>query len=156
MEVLIPSLCVDEYTTEIYKEKLNKRPFLPVHISGKQFRALIDTGAAISGIDYEVFEKLNGPTIFKNEKIKTHLIIKAANGSSMKVMSQYNIPIEVNKRAVNIELYVIKNMSTKLILGMDFYQKAGIIVNGMNTTVSANGKVLVEGFYGDKELPCAE
>ena len=121
MEELIPSLCSNDLNSE-NKEQLNKRPFIEIFLSGNNVRGLVDTGAAISAIDEKLFYQLKGPETFKNEKIPYHHEITAANGGRIMVVSQYKVTFDILGRGVPVEIYVVKNLTTKLILGMDFIQ----------------------------------
>ena len=54
-------------------------------------------------------------------------------------------------RGVPVEIYVVKNLTAKLILGMDFIQRGNVLINGANQTVSVNGEVISRKFLGAKD-----
>ena len=133
------------------KEQLNKRPFIEIFLSGNNLRGLVDTGAAISAIDEKLFNQLKGPETFKNEKIPYHHEITAANGGRIMVVSQYKVTFDILGRGIPVEIYVVKNLTTKLILGMDFIQRGNVVINGANQTISVNGEVISRKFLGAKD-----
>ena len=149
-ELIRPSLCSNDLNSE-NKEQLNKRPFIEIFLSGNNVRGLVDTGAAISAIDEKLFYQLKGPETFKNEKIAYHHEITAANRGRIMVVSQYKVTFDILGRGVPVEIYVVKNFTTKLILGMDFIQRGNVVINGANQTLSVNGEVISRKFLGARD-----
>ena len=69
------------------------------------------------------------------------------------VVSQYKVTFDILGRGVQVEIYVVKNLTTKLILGMDFIQRGNVVIKEVNQTVSINGEVISRKFLGAKEFP---
>ena len=131
---------------------INKRPYCEIILSGNTYFGLLDTGAAISAIDEIEFDKINGRRIFKQNQLQPTLNITAANGGNISVVGLYRIPIEIRKKSINVEIYVVKNLSSKLILGMDFMTKANINIDVAKTIVSVNGKTICTQFFHEREI----
>ena len=87
---------------------------LPVTLFGKILTGLIDLGATKSCIKYS-------PNLEKHKKIEKCLLsLKTADNSAIEVKGQIRVPIQIENDTYHINLIVIENLSTDLILGLDF------------------------------------
>ena len=124
----------------------SKRPFLSISLSGVRFKALIDTGACVSAISEELFMKIPNKSEFKQIITADDQHFSAVNGDPITVVGQYIIPIVVMKREIFHTFYVIRNLSSRILLGADFVEDVGMIIQG-RTRKLIIGDEIVENDY---------
>ena len=112
-------------------DKYNKRPFTTTKIHENKISALLDTGASISAMSYNTFIRLFGPSRFKQLAIPNIPHVTSANGQRVEITGRYRIPIILaNDQIYNHDIFIVRNLSCSLILGMDFINKYGLITHG--------------------------
>ena len=70
----------------------------------------------------------------------------AVNGNAVIVKGLYEVPIIINKREYYHPIFIVQNLATELLLGADFINAIGLIINGETRKVILKGKVISENF----------
>ena len=115
---------------------------------------LLDTGAAISAMDENAFNMSNGQVKYAQRRKPISMNITAANGGRIMVTGLYQLPVQVNNKTVELDVFIVKGLSSKFILGMDFMKSANININVPTEKVTMDGEVIATGFYNDHETKC--
>ena len=68
--------------------------------------------------------------------------------------SIYQLPVTVKDKTVELDVFIVRNLSSKFILGMDFMKLANININVPKEKISMDGKVIATGFFNDQESKC--
>lgn len=106
------------------------RPTLQASLpGGKERVALYDTGAAVSMIDE--YEFRNIPICFRPEKesFMPILNLEGADKQKMSVKGCYSLEIQVLGRKVKHFFYVVRNLSSPIIFGIDFINTHALAYN---------------------------
>ena len=101
---------------------IDARPYALINIEEKCFQALLDTGANISCMSIKAFKTLSDQMQQKLRPSKVR--VATASGSSMTVVGQAQIPIQINRQLkVNHVIYIIQELQKPVIIGSDFFRK---------------------------------
>lgn len=90
-----------------------------VKACGFPLHALVDTGAGVSAISYEIFEKLQKRTILEVDPTQTPLI-QLADGSLVKTLGCTHLPITVDHSDYWDKFCILPFLGQDIILGMPF------------------------------------
>ena len=132
---------------ELNKSNLNKIPFIPssehacnLIIDGKvqdmPVRILLDTGAAISVVSQELWEKIPPE---KRPKLRRplHAGIKTVAGNIMHLIGSAEINYQIGNSEYRFSAAVIP---FPVVLGLDFLRKFGAVINLGNEEITFNSK----------------
>jgi hypothetical protein len=99
------------------------RPFVPVIMYKKQIKGLYDTGADVSCLDEKIFREI--PIQDRPKKIveTKRSTFTSASGDKLNINGKYLFPLQIGTKKIQHEIFVVKNLNEKLILGIDFIQK---------------------------------
>jgi transposase InsO family protein len=113
-------------------------PTIPISINQCKFRALMDTGADVSVLQYKEFKR-----IFGNNKLsKCDLNLRNASGMPMKVMGCCKTKIEIGGSLFPQKLLVLETLKRPVILGRDFMtQYKTVLSMGDGTVQIGNIKI---------------
>lgn len=101
------------------------RPYIEVWVFGQQMKGLLDSGAAVTVIRYNML--IDG----HKEKIKeTSMKLTAANNGTLEVIGKLEVPFKFRGRYAWMETIVVAEMAQDLILGYDFWQVMDIKIVG--------------------------
>ncbi|KZS03637.1 Uncharacterized protein APZ42_033590 [Daphnia magna] len=103
---------------------------LHVTIGNVSTPALVDTGAEVSVLSYIIFASLNPLYVQQIPNDMDNL--KAESNSSLKIVGYFRILITLPdiKSRVEHNFYVVSNLRSNCILGLDFIRDNGIIIDG--------------------------
>lgn len=103
----------------------DERPFLRVRVFGVDMLGLLDSGASRTILGAPGLEILGTMKIkIQQARIKDCTV---ANGSSCEVIGSINIPFQIRDKVVLLDVLVIPSVTYSLILGADFWRRAGIV-----------------------------
>lgn len=105
----------------IVKPVGDDRPFLSVDIFGQRFSGLLDSGSAISIVGSELFEHFSQIGV-KLQGCNDLSHITTANNSEAKIEGCLFLPVEFDGSTKVIRFYVVPDISTSLIFGVDFWK----------------------------------
>ena len=91
-----------------------------IHVQGLEFFALLDTGAQVS-ICHKRFIELLEANGHKYELHPTDIRVSGVERSEVRVLGRVNVDIEIAGEKATIKLYVCDNVSTMIIIGLDFW-----------------------------------
>ena len=95
----------------------------------------MDTGASISGMSFDVYNKLNNVELRKIQSVE----IVAANKQALEILGEITCEISIpNYITVTYHLLVIKNLSEQVILGINFLDHSKAIVDFSDNNLSFN------------------
>lgn len=107
------------------------RPYLPVLIRNVQIWGLLDSGSAVTllgnNAHYSIINQ--GFNMCYDEKIT----ITAAGGQVLECLGYINIPFSFENREVVLKTFVVPEVQTPLILGIDFWKRFHICPKYINT-----------------------
>ena len=126
-ELVIPSICLSD---------LDAMLMLPVILSSRRMRGLVDTGAVKSLIDRTVLGTINGVQL---KPYNGRLL--SANGEAIGVAGRVFLTVDVDGMEINQEFIVAENLSVKLILGMDILRALNCTIDMAQGTVSTGVRV---------------
>lgn len=101
-----------------------------MHIEGKYFYALLDSGASVSLISPEIFDNIKSKENI--ERFKPKIRIKAVNGSEVRISDGFKIPVKINKFSTSIEFFLTEyslQTTYQAILGYDFFKNYDAIID---------------------------
>ena len=107
-------------------------------IAGQVVQLLVDTGACVSAIDVLLFTKIYGhfpPNMSKGSLSS----VQTVSGEKVPVLGKITIPLQLQGREYTREFHVMQNLAYDAILGRDFLQKNGALID-LASTLSFKGK----------------
>ena len=118
-------------------------PIVPVHLFGKVYNSLIDSGNMWRNcISEELYLSL--PKAYQKLHPTPMDGVKAANGSTVEVLGQVSRPLPLifaKKTApLHTYLHVVKNLSVPINLGASFMTHFGVILDLANKRVTIDGQ----------------
>ena len=102
------------------------RPFTQVEILGKEYLALLDSGANKSVIGGNLAQHLVSNNLVLD---KRKGIVRTAEGQSQCVEGLITVPLSYNSLTFNFEFLVVSAIKQDVICGMDFWEKFGISIS---------------------------
>lgn len=102
----------------------DERPYLKVYVSGTPILGLLDSGAS------RTIAGLHGLEILKSLGFRirpNHSSCKVADGRVCESPGTISVPIKLQDREKLIEILIVPNVSSALILGADFWRVMGIV-----------------------------
>jgi transposase InsO family protein len=118
----------------------DNRPYASVQINGFSLFGLLDSGSAVTIINNEAHQALQGLAVHKDDCIT----VIAAGGQSMRSQGYVNLPVHFQNQFRFIAAHIVPEINTHLILGVDFWRKFNILPNYLSSITSSNA-ALVEG-----------
>ena len=111
---------------EIRKD-LNKVMTIKCRVEHLEINALIDTGASTNFISFKLIEALRsrGPMLNIKELI---LNLKLADGNITNATGLITLPLKIGDKFINVNLYIVKDLSYPIILGCEFLRRQGAIM----------------------------
>lgn len=138
-----PNVSVNVASAEIILPIEDKRPYAPVEIDGKTVLGLLDSGAQMSVLSFRNEQDLkhwNGKVSAADKTITT------ADGKVHQAFAVIEIPITYNRQSHILPVLAFKANRDRLILGMDFWQRFGVVV-----TVIQNEPTTIAQFIDPRE-----
>ena len=96
----------------------------------------------------------NGQVKYAQRRKPISMKITAANGGRIMVTGLYQLPVNVKNKMVELDVFIMRGLSSKFILGMDFMKNSNININVPTEKVTMDGEVIDTGFYNDHETKC--
>ena len=101
-----------------------RRPYLNVRLQQTiNTLGLYDTGADISCINAEVFERIPLARRPVRLPVASQEQFRAAGGQELQVQGRFPVKVDVEGREIDHEFYVIKDLNEPMIFGIDFIAK---------------------------------
>ena len=107
--------------------------YIQITLEKKSHWALLDTGGEVSIVPKSVIKDQN---IFPSNQS-----LRAANGSSIKIIGETVLPIQIGEKLFPLHCLVAKNVS-EVILGLDWLNAHAGIWNFNDKTLSLKGEVI--------------
>ncbi|CAC5414085.1 unnamed protein product [Mytilus coruscus] len=119
------------------KNKKSKTLFIEMKVLGKTFKAVVDSAAQISVLSTSIL-----PLLQSTIKLNKHLVLRGA-GKDSKIDARYTeeIPIEIGKLKSKWR-FVTANINDNIILGIDFLEKLGAVIDMANYTIRINNEAI--------------
>ena len=96
---------------------------------------LADTGAAVSAISDQVFEKL--PDQIKTPLTRDTLsVLRAVNGQDIPVLGQLELPFSIDNKIYWFKVFVAQDLHYDVVLGKDFLEHFNAIIDLQNNTLT--------------------
>ena len=107
-------------------------------IAGQAVQLLVDTGACVSAIDEQLFAKICGqlPTKMSESSLSS---VQTVSGDKVPVLGKIMIPLQLQGREYTCEFHVMQNLAYDAILGRDFLQNNGALIDLVGSTLSFKG-----------------
>ena len=121
-------------------------------IAGQMVQLLVDTGACVSAIDKQLFAKIYGhfpPNMSKGSLSS----VQTVSGEKVPVLGKITIPLQLQGREYTCEFHVMQNLAYDAILGRDFLQKNGALIDLVESTLSFKGTAYVGDHARPKTMP---
>ena len=108
-------------------------------LNGQSIKALVDTGAAISVIDKEVLQE-----VYKEQllQLQTDNLgdVKTVSGEALPVLGMFTTPVDIANGSYSCTFLVVQDLPYDALLGRDFLQENGAIINLKESTLQLDGK----------------
>ena len=114
---------------------LSKRPFVKVICKNVSSDWLYDTGADVSVMSFDLFEKLKGNQF---NKVTTNSHLKSASKSSLHIHGVFELPLSVMGKELVHPVYICKNLNQNAIMGIDMIAKLNLNFNVKNRSFQIN------------------
>ena len=95
---------------------------ISVNIAHLNFRALIDTGAAVTAVSARVWQRC-ASNISLNLGPLNHDSITTVDGCLLKVISRVMLPFVIGSKIFPFKAHVIQDLTSDVILGRNFFEK---------------------------------
>lgn len=105
----------------ISRDIQDNRLFVEIKLYNKPFKALLDSGAQASLISQGLIDELN-----IHVKTHCHPLLVSADNSPINILGTADILITFNNKSLSHEFFVSNNVSSDIILGMEFWNYFGL------------------------------
>ena len=120
--------------------------------AGQVVQLLVDTGACVSAIDIQLFTKNYGH--FPPNMSKSSLSsVETVSREKVPVLGKITIPLQLQGREYTCEFHIMQNLAYDAILGRDFLQKNGALIDLLDSTLSFKGTAYVGDHACTKTVP---
>ena len=121
-------------------------------IAGQVVQLLVDTGACVSAIDEQLVTKIYGH--FPPKMSKGSLSsVQTVSGERVSVLGKITIPLQLQGREYICEFHIMQNLAYDAILGRDFLQKNGALIDLVDSTLSFKGTAYVGDHASTNTMP---
>ena len=121
-------------------------------IAGQVVQLLVDTGACVSTIDEQLFTKIYGHVPPKMSK-DSLTSVQTVSGEKVPVLGKITIPLQLQGREYTCDFHVMQHLAYDAILGRDFLQKNGALIDLVDSTLSFKGTAYVGDHVSTKTVP---
>jgi hypothetical protein len=150
-------------TSEKCKGDQKRRPRVQTQVNGTQMEALVDSGASVSVMSERAFKTVWKHWNMQRLPIPAALGVLGVNGEKIDVTGYVEIPITIKDKKTNEvrsftrPILVLSGIGqTELILGYDFIQEEGMIIDGAaNKTNFADRRVEGGDTWRSTSLCCS-
>jgi len=109
--------------------------YVKVKVNETYYMALVDSGATISAISSDMVNNL-GDCLHKKFVIDGMTTIGAFNGSNKQVKEAVEVHLDIAGEIKMWKFFVIDGLSTKMILGSDWMEKEGAVLDAAKRTLT--------------------
>ena len=109
---------------------------------------MLDTGAQISCMSYDVFKKSGLSEQFELQSSDLEYVL-GVSGTPVKVMGTTEIPLTICKLQLIQKFYIFEKFRQPIILGVDFLVKQKAKVNFENYTLEIQGGMTVAKMFSN-------
>ena len=108
-------------------------------LEGQLIELLVDTGACVSAIDEQLVRKIYGsqPACITDGFIPS---VKTINGEIVPVLGKIDVPVKLNGIVYQSQFHVMQNLAHEVILGCDFLQEHGAVIDLKNSSLTLNDR----------------
>ena len=104
----------------------DKRPVVNISVGGKPVKALLDTGSAVTLCNSSLLKQLKEHSTRQRKK---NLDLRAATGAPLCIRDIRKAEVHLNGHHTPTEIIFVDNLQVQCILGMDYLNQAGIIID---------------------------
>ena len=102
--------------------------YVTTHVQGVPLCLMVDTGAAVSLLRKDKWQLLGGADKYKLEQWTGSQLV-GVEGSPVPVYGATCVKGQIGDLCVNIDILVVYSLKVELLIGIDFLEKHGCIVN---------------------------
>ena len=108
-------------------------------LNGQSIKALVDTGAAISVIDKDVLQDVYKEQVLQ---LQTDNLgdVKTVRGEALPVLGMFTTPLDIANGSYSCTFVVVQDLAYDALLGRDFLQENGAIINLKESTLQLDCK----------------
>ncbi|XP_015123819.1 uncharacterized protein LOC107045921 [Diachasma alloeum] len=125
---LVPSAPVIPCTSSVPDQLMkldDNRPYLIVEIDGGEYRALADTGTARSYLSTDTWKEIQQRNPDRKLRTTGH-VASVAGERLVQITGKVQLEIMVETTPANCKFYVMDNLGTQIILGVDVMKQIGL------------------------------
>ena len=108
----------------------------------------MDTGAYVSVINEQFFTKIYGQFL-PNMSEGSLSSVQTVSGEKVPALGKFTVPLQLQAREYTCEFHVMQNLTYDAILGRDFLQKNGALIDLVDGNLSFKGT----GYVGEQASP---
>ena len=104
----------------------------------------MDTGASVSAINSSFFRRIFGQLKFKPLQLPKGLIVRDAGGRNILIKGYYKVLLKFDGTEYLHDFYIVDNLACPIILGMDFINANGLIIDGARKEIRQDKRSVTE------------
>ena len=112
--------------------------------------AMLDSGAQISCLSYDIFKKSGLSEQFELQKSDLDYVV-GVSGTPIKVMGTAELPLTICKLEIQQKFYIFETFRQPIILGVDFLVSQCAKVNFENYTLEVQGGIIVAKMFANPQ-----
>ena len=120
--------------------KRDRRPRVDVKANGHQVRGLVDSGADLTCLQWEEFIRMKERPALK----PYHNRLSTASGQPLHVHGVAPIKYQFGKTIITWDTVIVQNLRSPLILGIDFMEASGMILDAGKRQLTLRGGMAVK------------
>ena len=125
-----------------FREFQSREPIiLNVEIGDKIYEALVDTGASVSVINYDVVKSISCGIHRRGQCTPINVCLSVGERSSFQLKEFVEIQFKLEGKTMLYRFYVMPNLTNEIILGMDWLTDQQALVDVLNKSILLNPKV---------------
>lgn len=113
--------------------------------NGIHTKAIVDTGATISCIDLDMYEKLVDQHQLEGELLVTGVnLMTAVNNRKVKVNRQVMFDVVINNKKYKTLAFVVQNLFVSIVLGLNWLKEYQALINCKEWTLNIGGMNVIQ------------
>ena len=114
----------------VIREEISNLPYIELGIGKFVIKSLIDTGADVSLLKYDIFCKLPREKVRNFCKIgENDIVISGVTGDKVQIVGRADVEFCLEGKRLLIHVLIARNTSQSLILGSDTLSKENIVID---------------------------
>ena len=141
--------------TEVNVATSLDRNTILLEVNGKKIQTLVDSGASVSCIQKEMFDKINRDNCFEIRPSKIARIF-GVGGERHHVLGQTKIALKITGLTVEQSFIIVEQLHHPLILGLDFMHEHNVNIDFYRRVMTIHDNLVAVALTCDNSLAMLE